>query len=350
MIAPNRTVKGGISTVLKMYLKTDMPSRYDIRFLVTHEDGTKFHKLGVMLIGMVRFFFILLSKRPDIVHIHCGDVPSPYRKLIFFMMSRLFKLKVVLHWHGGNFFSQYTTASGFCKRRLQTLFEKSDVVICLSQSWTEGLGVLFPESNRIVVRNGILPPERTRIATMNSDGPTRIVFLGWLIPEKGLYDLLTVFDRLVKEGYDIHLAIGGKGDEEKLNARISSSILKDRIDYLGWIGDQQKDQLLQGSDIFVLPSYGEAMPMSILEAMAYGLPVVSTRVGAIPEQIEDVVSGFLLTPGDLEGLHDRLKTLILDRDLRIKMGQKGRLRIEEAFDIRRNCQAISQIYDQLGVC
>jgi glycosyltransferase involved in cell wall biosynthesis len=348
MVAPNKTVKGGISTVLKMYLKTDMPYRYDISFLVTHEDGSKFHKFGIMLIGMVRFFFILLTKRVEIVHIHCGDVPSPYRKYIFFTMSRWFKLKVVLHWHGGHFFSQYQNVSGFFKRRLKTLFEKSDVVMCLSQSWSNGLGTLFPDSNRIVVRNGIVPPERTRIATMDSDGPTRIVFLGGLTTEKGFYDLLSVFERLVEEGFDICLAIGGQGDETRLNTRISSPLFKNRVDYLGWIDDHQKERLLQGSDIFVLPSYAEAMPMSILEAMAYGLPVVSTRVGAIPEQVEDGVSGFLLAAGDLEGLKKRIKTLIMNRNLRIQMGRNGRRRIESAFDIRRNYEAICQVYDQLG--
>lgn len=347
VIAPNITVKGGISTVLKMYLKTNIPELYDLSFLITHEDGTKFHKLAIMLVAIVKVFFILLSRRIDIAHIHCGDIPSPYRKFIFFTISRWFGLKIILHWHGGNFFSQYTNRSGFGKRIFKTLFEKSDVVVCLSKSWDEGLGILFPQSNRIVVRNGILPPEKAVIAKMASDGPTRIVFLGWLIPEKGLYDLLTVFERLVEEGYDIHLAIGGKGDEEKLFARLSNPILKDCVDYLGWIGDGQKDRLLKTSDIFVLPSYGEAMPMSILEAMAYGLPVISTKVGAIPEQIEDTVSGYLLQPGNIEDLYLRLKTLILDRDLRVRMGQVGRRRIEEAFDIRKNFQKISLIYEQL---
>lgn len=346
-IAPSMTVKGGVSTVLKMYLKTNMPELYDLSFLTTHEDGSKLHKIVIMLVGIVKYFFILLSRRIDIAHIHCGDVPSPYRKFIFFTISRWFRLKIILHWHGGNFFSQYSNRSGFGKKILKTLFEKSDVVVCLSKSWDEGLGLLFPQSNRIVVRNGILPTEKNCMAKLDSGGPTRIVFLGGLIPEKGLYDLLNVFERLVEEGYDLHLAIGGKGDEEKLFARISTHMLKNRVDYLGWIDDVQKDQLFQTSDIFVLPSYGEAMPMSILEAMAYGLPVISTKVGAIPEQIVDTVSGYLIRPGDLDGLYHRLKTLAIDRNLRIQMGQVGRRRIEEAFDIRKSCQKISQIYDQL---
>jgi glycosyltransferase involved in cell wall biosynthesis len=177
--------------------------------------------------------------------------------------------------------------------------------------------------------------------------PTQIVFLGLIGPRKGLFDLLIVFERLVDEGYNIRLSIGGNGDVAKLKEHISLPKLKNRVDYLGWIDEAQKCQLLSGCDIFTLPSYGEGMPVSILEAMAYGLAVISTPVGGIPELVDDGMTGYLVTPGDLESLYEKLKTLIEQQELRVKMGRKGRKKVENEFDIKRNYRAISDLYDQL---
>jgi glycosyltransferase involved in cell wall biosynthesis len=346
-IAPNLTVKGGISTVLKMYLETDLPLRYDLGFVATHEDGTKLHKLWVMLAGIVHLLNALIVKRIDIVHIHCGDIPSPYRKYIFFKISRWFKCNVVLHLHGALFLEQYKKASEFWKERLKTLFIGADAVICLSQSWSEAIGSLYPKSRRIVIPNGILLPVIAKTSARDLRSMTQIVFLGLIGPRKGLFDLLTVFDRLVKEGYDIGLSIGGNGEIARLRSCIAANELENRANYLGWIKGRQKERLLRSSDIFVLPSYGEGMPISILEAMAYGLPVVSTLVGGIPELVEEGVTGFLVEPGDLDSLYDRLKTLIEQQNLRVQMGLNARRKVENAFDLRNNYKAISQVYDQL---
>jgi glycosyltransferase involved in cell wall biosynthesis len=341
------TVKGGISTVLKMYLKTGLSDMYDLSFLVTHEDGTKIHKAGVMLIGLVKLFYILLTKRIDVVHIHCGDAPSPCRKYIFFKISRWFKCKVVLHLHGALFLEQYKKLSDFWRKRLRCFFERADIVICLSQTWSDAIGDLFPKSKRVVVPNGILLPDKARIQKKSSL-QTQIAFLGLVGPRKGVFDLLIVFERLVVEGYDILLCIGGNGEIDKLKDHISSPILKDRVQYLGWINDDQKDRLLVDSDIFILPSYGEGMPVSILEAMAYGLAVISTPVGGIPELVDDSTTGYLVGPGDLEHLYQKLKILIEQQELRVKMGRIGRRKVEDGFDIKKNYQAISCVYDSLN--
>jgi glycosyltransferase involved in cell wall biosynthesis len=346
-IAPNMKVKGGISTMLKMYLKTDLACRYNLEFVVTHEDGTKPHKVAVMLAGIAKLFCILLTKRVDIVHIHCGDLPSPNRKYIFFKICRSFKRKVILHLHGALFLEQYKNARIFWKKRLQFFFEEADTVICLSQAWKDAISALFPHSNCVVIPNGILLPAPKEIDQRKTGGPVKMVFLGLIGPRKGLFDFLIVFEQLVKEGYEIRLSIGGNGEVARLMKRISAPLLKDRVEYLGWIDERQKKHLLISSDIFVLPTYGEGMPVSILEAMAYGLAVVSTPVGGIPELVEDGHNGYLVDPGDLETLHDRLKTLVGKQELRVLMGRRGRRKAACGFDIRQNYRAISQVYDQL---
>jgi glycosyltransferase involved in cell wall biosynthesis len=346
-IAPSITVKGGISTVLKMYFETDLASQYDLKVVATHKDGTKLAKVGIMLAGIMKLIKILITNSIDIVHIHCGDIPSPYRKYIFFKISRWFKCSVILHLHGALFIEQYQVASGFWKLRLQRFFEGADKVICLSQTWSDAIGGLFPRSNRVVVPNGILLPEKSKINAKTPNETTQILFLGLIGPRKGVFDLLTVIKRLVEEGYDIRLSIGGNGDVAKLKDRLSLPQLKRRVHYLGWIEEDQKDYLLAGSDIFTLPSYGEGMPVSIIEAMAYGLAVISTPVGGIPELVDDGVTGYLVKPGDIEDLYEKLKILIEQADLRVEMGRNGRLKVEDGYNIVKNYKAISCIYEQL---
>lgn len=347
-VAPSLNVQGGISSVLKMYLKTELPRKYHIDFVATHVDGAKPRKLIAMLYGLLKLFFVLSTRSIDLVHIHCGDIPSPYRKLVFLKISQWFKKPTLLHLHGALFLEQYAKASAVGQKRLKSLFEQADAVICLSQSWRNAISDLFPESTQVVISNGIFLPKPARPMPKNVQGPVNIVFLGLIGPRKGLFDLLAAFERLVMEGFNVHLSIGGNGQVSKLQKRLLSPHLAHTVCYHGWIGETQKKNLLEHSDIFVLPSYGEGMPISVLEAMSYGLPVVSTRVGAIPEQVEDGVTGYLLSPGDVNGLYDRLKTLIQKPHLRIEMGSKGLLKVQERFDMNKNSQLLSDLYNQFA--
>jgi glycosyltransferase involved in cell wall biosynthesis len=346
-VAPNINVKGGISTVLKMYLKTEMPNHYDVKFITSHRDGTKLYKVAVMLLGLVKFLFLMVTNPADIVHIHCGDIPSPYRKYIFFKISLLFKSRIILHWHGGNFLQQIKKVSAFWRNRLFDLFGNVDCVICLSQSWSDELGAIFPESRRLVIFNGITLPNERKDSKYCDKAITRIVFLGLLIDKKGIFDLISAVEKLLNEGFKIKLYLGGSGDIAKLQNRISKSFLDKSIYFLGWINERQKDLLLSTGDIFVLPSYGEAMPMSILEAMSYGLSVISTYVGSIPELIQDGVNGYLIEPGDVETLYQKLKALVLDPELRMQMGSNGRLIIEERYNIEKSYRILNQLYSDL---
>ena len=346
-VAPDLSVKGGISSVLKMYLKTDLPHKYHFDFVTTHVDGAKIRKFIAMIYGIFKFVFVLSTQSIAIVHIHCGDIPSPYRKLFFLKISQWFKRPTILHLHGALFLKQYQKASVFWKKQLKYLFEQSDAVICLSQAWSDAIYSLFPGSNRLVISNGILLPESKKNCEKNAKKTINIIFLGLIGPRKGLFDLLLAFERLVKEKFNIHLSIGGNGQVERLRKHLFSPLLKHTVCYHGWIDETKKDKILTDGDIFVLPSYGEGMPISILEAMSYGLPVVSTCVGAIPEQVEDGVTGYLINPGDIDDLYNKLKKLIINRNLRIEMGQNGRRKIETTFDINKNCQSLCQLYDQL---
>jgi glycosyltransferase involved in cell wall biosynthesis len=140
--------------------------------------------------------------------------------------------------------------------------------------------------------------------------------------------------------------VGDGPDRDEVDATIRESGLSERVELLG----ERRDvvDLLAASDVFVLSSTSEAMPMSVLEAMAAAVPVVGAAVGGIPELVEDEVTGLLFEPRDVDGLAAALRRLLADRDLRRRLGEAGRERARTKFDVTRFRAAHATLYlDQL---
>jgi glycosyltransferase involved in cell wall biosynthesis len=345
-ISPSIDVKGGISAVLRSYLKTELPIRYNLYFVPAHKDGSIPYKVCVAIIGLLRMLFLMARVKIDIVHIHCGDIPSPYRKYLYFKAAKLFKTRIILHLHGAIFLEQFKHSSLFWQRRLKEFFEESDLTICLSKSWSNDIGKLFPGASRAVIPNGVLLPEKSNTVNRGEEGIT-FTFLGLIGYRKGIFDLLSVFRELVDHGLPIYLKIGGNGQVARLKREIENLSLQDRVRYLGWITGKEKEQLLRSTDIYVLFSYGEGMPISILEAMSYAIPVVSTRVGGIPELIDDGYSGFLVLPGDKSALFAKLTRLVENHNLRREMGRNARKAVEIGHNIECIARKLGEAYDDL---
>ena len=99
--------------------------------------------------------------------------------------------------------------------------------------------------------------------------------------------------------------------------------------------------------VFVLPSYNEGMPLAILEAMSYGVPIISTNVGGIPTLVENGVNGFIISPGDILHLENSLRLLISDVDLRQRMSDNNYNKIKSEYSIENNMKKIHKIYQDL---
>jgi glycosyltransferase involved in cell wall biosynthesis len=320
---------------------------HSLVFLASHKDGSKLAKCGVAAEALARMTYLMIRGDIDIVHIHCGDIVSHDRKYLFFRIARFFGKKVVLHLHGALFITQFEGASPGWQERLRRFFEESQLVICLSESWSNDIERLFPRSRRMVVPNGIPLPPFSHSRGSIPKQTIRLAFLGLIGPRKGVFDLLKAVQRLVGQGLAIHLTIGGNGETARLRDEINTAGLQDHVEYAGWVTQPEKELLLSSTDIFVLPSYGEGMPMSILEAMSFGLPVVSTRVGGIPELVRDGQTGFLVDPGDVEALCAKLRLLTEDPGLRVRMGEAARRTVEQNHDVGELGRKIGRLYNDL---
>jgi glycosyltransferase involved in cell wall biosynthesis len=174
-----------------------------------------------------------------------------------------------------------------------------------------------------------------------------VVFVGNLLRHKGLHRVIGALSRLVE--FPWHLLVVGEGPERKpCEQLLAASGLSSRATFVGRLPEKYVERLLGSSDLLVLPSDVEGMPLVIIEAMACGLPVVATAVYGIPEAVVDGETGRLTKPGDGEGLRDALADLIADAEEREWLGRNGRKRFEECFTLERQLRSMESLYLQVA--
>jgi glycosyltransferase involved in cell wall biosynthesis len=175
---------------------------------------------------------------------------------------------------------------------------------------------------------------------------TLVGFVGWLLPIKGPMHLLKAMLAVWREHPETILVFVGKGDQEHALRQLADQYnLNGRVKFLGWRDDVK--EIMPLFDIFVLPSLNEGMGRVLVEAMAAGKPVVASRVGGIPDLVQDGVNGILVPPADEKALADGIKTLLTDHDLAHRMGAAGKVGCHR-FSLEAMVSRIDSLYQRTG--
>lgn len=300
--------------------------------------------------ALVAFAANLIGRRIDVVHINVAPRGSTWRKMAFAAAARLLGRKVIVHLHGSGYNEFYAGRSPRQQAVIRSFFHRADKVVALSGFWkrflASELGV--PESKIVTIPNGVPAARGPRLVRPPSTRPPVILFLGAVGYRKGIDVLIDAFTELRRRNVGFSAVIGGNGEVAETQARARECSLADQIAFPGWVDEQGVSQLLADADIFVLPSRAENQPVSILEAMARAIPVVSTTVGAIPEQVIDGETGFLVPRGEPMPLADALQKLIEAPELRLIMGHAGLRRFEARFSLAASAESFAALYRGLG--
>ncbi len=333
-----KPVRGGIAQVLDIYDKYIFKN---FRF-ITNSGGGAFRNVCILLSSIATLIKQLLSNREvKIVHIHTASYNSFYRSAIFVVLSKLFGRKVILHIHGGGFKDFYKTHPGIIRK----ILEIADCLIVLSRSWKIFFESITKKPLIRVVPNPVVLPNNEDLDCREQSPLLRLLFLGLLDSQKGVYDLLQVLADY-KEKFEgrVLLNVGGNGDVATFENTVKKMRLEQLVVFHGWVSGNKKKELLLNSDVFVLPSYAEGLPMAILEAMAYGLVIVSTTVGAIPEVVSQD-SGYLIAPGDQGMLAEVLLTLVSDRSFLEK--QRLSKEASKEYSVEEVTKCLYEIYQDI---
>lgn len=185
---------------------------------------------------------------------------------------------------------------------------------------------------------------------MQRDCNNTVLFLGELGKRKGCYDIPEVIAQVRKSIPDVKFILAGAGseaDENAIKKLIDEKGVSDNVEFPGWVRGDMKDKLLRKADVFFLPSYNEGMPMSVLDAMGYGLPVVSTNVGGISKIVHDGENGYCCDPGNVNRFAKGITKILLDGKERKSFGEASWKIVKEGYSLEAHLNRIEQAYEQV---
>lgn len=348
-LGPSVTEQGGMGSVAKLLVASDT-EKYRFSHLSTWDSNLSRFALVVHFSRCCQAFLLLLLKaKVDIVHLHISEGGSLVRTFILSLIAWLFMKPVILHAHGSEFHSFYAGLSPQGKRWINFYFSHCNLLIALSESWQKfyiETCDIAPDKV-IVLKNPVYLPDE--VPKRDGGKAVNLLFMGKINQRKGVYDLVQALALLeVSVRYRITLILAGSGEIEAIQELAKQLGVIDCLRFPGWVDARMRDQLLSEANIFVLPSYNEGLPMALLEAMAWALPVITTPVGGIPEVILSGKNGILVPPGDVEAMATAITALVTQDDRRIEVGVQARNSIL-GLDIKHYREKILGLYDSLLV-
>jgi glycosyltransferase involved in cell wall biosynthesis len=354
MLGPSLQEKGGMGSVGTLIINT-APTDIQIDHISTWDGELSrqsgVHRLKVFIEAVIALLWKLLKGEADVVHIHLAERGSALRKSILILLTKAFGKPVILHAHGCEFHSFHASLSPVMKRVLNLILRQSTYLIALSESWKDYYMKYcgFKAKQVVVFANPVEIPENIP-ERANSHKKINFVSLGRIGKRKGAFDLIEAFAQLTPQQREkSQLTLAGIGEVEQARSLAESLNIKEHINFPGWVDPIGRSELLSKADVFVLPSYNEGLPMALLEAMSWALPVITTPVGGIPEVVTHTKTGLLVNPGDVEQLTEAVQSLIEDESLRIKLGNDARRRILP-LDIKVYSRSLHDLYySTLGV-
>jgi glycosyltransferase involved in cell wall biosynthesis len=267
--------------------------------------------------------------------------------MILAYLARARGLKVILHAHGGRYESYFRSSPAFIRDFTGRMLRSADCLIVLGEKWRDfytSIGV--PSSKIVVLPNPVEWPES--IPTKVAGDRTVFVYLGLIARLKGAFDVVEALAKVDPEVRSrIHVVMAGNGSLNELQARVQRAGLQSNVEVLSWINTIDRDALLARADAFLLPSYAEGLPMSLLEAMANGLAPICTPVGSIPEFVRDGVNGLLVPVGDTDKLAAAIEHVVRNPDARLRMARIARATVEP-LSLTRYAQRLIYIYRSLS--
>jgi glycosyltransferase involved in cell wall biosynthesis len=282
--------------------------------------------------------FTLLLPKADVALIFAASGMSLIEKSWMAAIGRILGRGVVIRMSGGPMLREWKRNPAVrCALRIGL---RSSHVICSQGAfWTRFFADLGAASKVVEAPNPLAIP---KIAPRDpSLSAQRLLYAGWVTRDKGVFDLPSMLAAVRAKFPAANLTICGSGDaNESLAKKFSERGLTSAVRMRGWVSPEELHEEMQSSDVFVFPSYTEGMPNALLEAMLYGLPVVSTDVGAIPDVVRPGQTGTLVPPANVEALIAAVLQALQDPATALKIAQRARAEVAD----RHDCEKVWRSY------
>ena len=343
MVGVDRNRIGGMWTVAETFINDEWFNKnVKLYYVATSTGGSKIKRVCKMIDGYFKVIEILASKKIDIVHIHMAEKGSVYRKNIVIKMAKMFGVTVVVQMHAGPILAWYESLPLKKQFSVSKILNSADRILVLGEYWKKQM-VKIVNANKIeVLYNGAECPSQN---LYNIDGKY-ILYMGVFKKAKGIYDLIDAIKIIDNQlPPDIKVYLCGMDENGKTKKYVMEHGLNNRIVMPGWIDKGTRLELFKNTQICVLPSYFEALSMTVIEAMCYGIPIVTTNISTMPELLGNKIT--LIQPGNVPQLANEILSLNQNTNLRMKMSNIEYQRAKRKFSVDIIMKKTINIYNSL---
>tara|TARA_B100000965_G_scaffold386629_1_gene389057 strand:+ start:1708 stop:2814 length:1107 start_codon:yes stop_codon:yes gene_type:complete len=328
----DKRIFGGIVRSCQIIEKSTIFKDWDLIKLDTTQLSNPAPSFPIRLIfaikRFIRFIGILFLNKPNAALIFCSDGSSAIEKSLMLVFCNIFGCKTLIFPRAGNLIKQFQKNT-FFSVFVRYGFKKSDLFLCQGESWKQFAikEVGIPKERTKIIKNWTATKELLEVGKgrcfKHKSNRKEIIFIGWFEQSKGVFELLESIEFLSRNN-NIHLSMIGDGNAFKeAEDFIERNSLEKYISLLGWKTQEEIKNLLSKSDIFVLPSWAEGFPNSVIEGMASGNAIVTTKVGVIPDILNHNENCLLVNPKDQDGLNNALQSLVCDDGLIKKLAENA---------------------------
>ena len=329
MMGTSLNAPGGMTSVVQTLRAGGLFQAAHVTYLASYSGKGVFTQLGVFGAALVRLLGMLLRRNVVLVHVHSASRGSFWRKSIACVCARLFGTPYVFQIHSGEFPTFYHQECGnIAKWWVRNTLSNAAAVICLTEFWQREIATIAPNARTSVIGNPVEVPPTLRKARSSV---RNVLFLGRLRQKKGVFDLVRSIPMVDRP--NVKFILAGDEDAHGVMALAKELDVADQVILPGWVDGEKKQAMLADADVFVLPSYYEGFPVGILEAMANGIPIVTTPVGGVADVVNDRHHALLVQPGDVAGLAEAIRMLVDGPEIRSALREAAYHRVADNYAV-----------------
>jgi glycosyltransferase involved in cell wall biosynthesis len=348
---PSRDAVSGVSTHVNQIFGSSLAKTYCLVHFQVGSEGRP-ESTPQKIVRIVASPLTLLKEivrfRPDVIHLNTSLVRNAYwRDLAYLLVARILHCKVVYQVHGGDlpsdFLGHNTLGRGFLRWSLAI----PDVIVLLAESEREAYRSFATAKPLIVIPNAIDLAEYRAARPKSFEGSGIVLgYIGRLAAEKGVGEAIRAVAILQRSGFDgLRFRIAGSGPyERELRESVDREGLQEVVEFVGPVFGEAKARFWESIDLFVFPTAREGLPYTILEAMASATPVLTTRVGCIPDTIQEGVQGAFLSSRDPESIAGRLRAIVTDRERLRSMSSEALRCARDHYSVERLAAQFDELY------
>jgi len=355
ILSPDKRTPGGVTNFIQViFEKFSTKIKADQLFIGKNIDPEwKIVSFFKPIIDSIKLFKKIKNNHYDVVHINPSlNLKSVLRDGLFMLVINMSpSIKALVFFHGWEEKSaQFILKNKLLCFLMRMTYGKANKIVVLAEDFAKQLIDMGINKNQIILMSTMFDGSLfDGIEKKSDDKKTILLFMSRFVTGKGIMELLSAFNKIQKKHPELSLHLVGDGPEKiAIENKIINLNLQENVKLPGYIKGKEKAQELVNADIFILPSHSEGCPVSLLEAMAAGLPLITTAVGGIPDIITDGENGVLLTSHTSDAIEKGIEKMLENKIDRQKMGELNKKIAWGNYESKIVTSKVEKIYKQLS--